>query len=43
MHAALVILGTRYACNIDYKGDWTCLELQLGWGLGMPGTVSDED
>ena len=28
MSAILVMMGTKYACNLDYKGDQTCLQCQ---------------
>ena len=36
MPAILVVIGTKYACNLDYKGDQLCLQSWLRWGLNMP-------
>ena len=43
MQGTSVILGTRYAWNIDNEGDQVCLKHQSNWGLDMPGTLFDGD
>ena len=43
MQGTSVIIGTRYAWNIDYKGDQVCLERWSHWGPDMPGTLFDGD
>ena len=35
MFAILVMMGTRYACNISYGRDWTCLQYWSRKGLDM--------
>ena len=37
MKETSVIIGTRYAMNIGYKGDHICLEYLSYWGPDMPG------
>ena len=39
MQGTSVIIGTRYAWNIDYKGDQVCLERWSHLGPGMCGTL----
>ena len=39
MQGTLVIRGTRYAWNIENKGDQACLERWSHWGPGMCGTL----
>ena len=36
MFAILVMIGTRYACHIDDKGDLTCLLYKFCFGPGKP-------
>ena len=36
MPAILIQKGTKYACNLGYKGDQLCLQSWLRWGLNMP-------
>ena len=36
MLAILVVIGTKYACNLDHVGDQICLQSQLKWGPYMP-------
>ena len=36
MLAILVVIGTKYACNLDHDGDKICLQSQLGWRSNMP-------
>ena len=33
MVAILVIIGTRYACYVDNRGDQTCLPYQFCFGM----------
>ena len=39
MLAILVVMGTKYACNLDHVGDQICLQSQLQWGPNMPAIV----
>ena len=39
MQGTSVIIGTRYAWNIDNKGDQVCLERWSNLGPGMCGTL----
>ena len=43
MKGTSVIMGTRYAWNIDNKGVHICLEHKLHWGLNMSGTLFNGD
>ena len=36
MPALLVVLGTKYACNLDHEGDQISLLSWLLWGPDMP-------
>ena len=36
MLAILVMIGPRYACYVDNRGDQTCLPTQFCSGPGMP-------
>ena len=36
MLAILVVIGTKYACNLDNDGDQICLQSWLRWGPDMP-------
>ena len=36
MPAISVGIGTKYACNLDSKGDYICLQSWLQRGLIMP-------
>ena len=36
MLAILVVIGTKYACNLDHDGDQICLQSWLRWGPDMP-------
>ena len=35
MHAILVVIGTKYACNLDRDGGQICLQSWLRWGPNM--------
>ena len=43
MLAILVVMGTKYACNLDHVGDQICLQSQSRRGPYMPAIVSVED
>ena len=36
MLAILVVIGTKYACNLDRDGGQICLQSWLRWGPDMP-------
>ena len=43
MVAILVIIGTRYACYVDNRGDQTRLPYQFCFEPGMPAIFSERD
>ena len=43
MPAILVQKGTKYACNLGFKGDQICLQSWFKRGLNMPAIDSDRD
>ena len=43
MPAIMIQKGTKYACNVGYKGNQLCMQSQLGWGSYMPAILVQKE